>query len=262
MTNLPAFQGFGSSSSEEERVQRALYLYDMADTRLVLEEFCTRLLQEVLAPWELQQVVAIQWYLGRARSYLRSLGEDVNNLPHFSCHDLESMHQFLCNPGHRGPPVPISQVVPEAVIALRSQEAVLGRVLDIAVHINKQKYWPPSHADHVSFSRDDEPSFRSWRKLEENNAEIQDSINFLRGFSHPELPTQGDEFCLWGFVFWDEDRWERLSPIGCRLQGQGIVWGWPDMDTLIAETLIFESLLSTIPGAGFQAAELAVGLGN
>lgn len=82
MTNLPAFQGFGSSRSEADRVQRALYLYDMvaslckeqgglcllpkAKTKDVLEEFCKVLLREVLAPWELQQIVAIQWYLGRA----------------------------------------------------------------------------------------------------------------------------------------------------------------------------------------------------
>lgn len=83
MTNLLAFQGLESSRSESERVQRALYLYDVVaslckeqsgfcllpqtDTKFALEKFCRSLLREVVAPWELQQIISIQWYLGRAQ---------------------------------------------------------------------------------------------------------------------------------------------------------------------------------------------------
>lgn len=81
MTNFPAFQGFGSSYTEKVRVHRALYIYDIL-ARLcgILHDSCllsgtikdfsfqdlhNRLLSKLLAPWETQQIIAIQWYLGR-----------------------------------------------------------------------------------------------------------------------------------------------------------------------------------------------------
>lgn len=81
MTNFPAFQGFGSSHTEQVRVHRALYIYDILarlcgilhDGSLLpgaikdfsFQDLHNRLLSKLLAPWETQQIIAIRWYLGR-----------------------------------------------------------------------------------------------------------------------------------------------------------------------------------------------------
>lgn len=161
------------------------------------------------------------------------------------------MHHLLCKPSHPGSRIALLETAPE-IVALQNQGAVLRRVLEVAVFVNKTQTWPSRYADHVSFGRDEEPSFRSWHRLEENNAKIQESITSWGSFMHPEVTSQGEHFNLGGFVFWDEGRWEYLAPAESGPESQDVAGEWPDMDTLIVETLIFEDVLSSISSPGAQ----------
>lgn len=119
-------------------------------------------------------------------------------------------------------------------------------LLNVAVATSELRKWSYHYNDHISFGGDDEPSFRSWRKLLGNHSQMLDGVDFWSGMFQPGMGTQRENFYLWGFIFWDDCRWELLNTTEVNSQASDTLQESPDFDSFIIDTLVFEDIVSMI----------------
>lgn len=174
---------------------------------------------------------------------VRSLSVEEQTAPPILGNSIESIHSWLCDPdsdeGSRLPPSPRDAT-------RREHATIFTSLLDVAVKTSERRKWSCHYKDHISFGGDDEPSFRSWRKLLGNHSQILDGVDFWSEVFQPGMGAQRENFYLWGFIFWDESRWELFGTPEVNSQASDTLQQSPDFDSFIIDALVFEDIVSMI----------------
>ncbi|PWI65472.1 hypothetical protein PCL_07073 [Purpureocillium lilacinum] len=182
------------------------------DLNGAVERLQNDLLKSPIAPWELDQVGAIQSFFQRTlvRMTRETYRRQTDTIPlqlirAIIGSGLDDIHTVLCVADS------LDQTYCEALgerNRATNRGYVFEQALGQAIKATKDHACSLNYEDFPKLCRGDPAAFGSRRKLQERPSQVLDSSMSWRIALRPELSVLGEHFGFWGIPFWDDDRWD------------------------------------------------------
>ncbi|PWI64986.1 hypothetical protein PCL_08345 [Purpureocillium lilacinum] len=216
--------------SELERIERAIYLFDImssfcknmvltrpGDATYVAESYekvsaiQKALVERLMAPWELYQVMHVQAFFRRAL-------HDLDRDQHLSERIVPGMLVAGVDFVHHALRVVNKAALPEFIAPLernflRQPQNIFGALISRGIHQTWTRVSAKTFEHYRPFCRDgDRSGFNSWRNLETmyQRFTLGNDPNILDLF-HVWVAAKEGRIDLWGASLWNEDRWDDIE---------------------------------------------------
>ncbi|GJN69274.1 hypothetical protein PLICBS_003322 [Purpureocillium lilacinum] len=216
--------------SELERIERAIYMFD------IISSFCKEkvfmspgdaayvskcyekvsalqkaLVERLMAPWELYQVMHMQAYFRRA---LYGLGRDEHLservVPGMLVGGIDFVHHALCVVGKEGLH---ELIVPLEKKLLREPQSIFGVVVSRGIHQTWTRMNAKTFDHYRPFCHDgDRLGYQSWKNLENlyQRFTMDNDPNILDLF-HNWVAAKEGRIDLLAASMWNDDRWDDIE---------------------------------------------------
>ncbi|KAJ6446813.1 phosphoribosylaminoimidazole-succinocarboxamide synthase [Purpureocillium lavendulum] len=216
--------------SELERIERAIYMFDIVSSlcrKMVFTEpgnaayvskcydrvsaLQKALVERLMAPWELYQVMHVQGYFRRALYGLdRSEYLSERIVPSILARGIDFVHEALCVVGKAR----LDEfIAPLEVKLLREPQNVFGVVVSRGIHQTWTRMNAKTFDNYRPFCHDgDRLGYQSWKNLENQYQRftMDNDPNILDLF-HNWVATKEGRVDLWAASLWNDGRWDDIE---------------------------------------------------
>ncbi|KND89878.1 hypothetical protein TOPH_05552 [Tolypocladium ophioglossoides CBS 100239] len=215
--------------SELIRIERALYLFqilacfcrnmtfgklgdveyiDQSREKVASLQKC--IVERLMSPWEMYQVIGIQAYFRRAiHGFERDSTVSERIMPSLLVGGIDLMHEALCIAGHAKV---ADFIAPHEEQALNRPFNAMGVIASRGTYKTWTRDGTKGIGAYAPFCPDnDKPGYASWARLEKHQLRLVGTHQTNLDLFQDRIAALEGRLDLWGAALWDESRWVEIE---------------------------------------------------